>query len=388
MANRRQIPFLHWTAAGVAHWKPSPRLRAMGWTNRKLGTRDDETAVIMAALALNKEVEEFQGHALAAPVAPRRRTVGDAIAEYYRSDDFAKGLADSTQREYRVRLNFIQEWALDGKLPLDQLDRTMVRDLKTALLAGDASLHRANAIMRVLRLLLNWTIRQGWLVSNPTDGIRMRQAPPRDTVLLEDQIAAVQDAATATGLPRIALGFLLGLWSLQRRSDLLKLTKLSWRVIDNVAPADRAVLAGSNGEVMGFRLRQTKTGAWVDCPMPPFLHADIETAFRTSQWLLADDKDLARPYPAYLFTRRARTVLDAAGLDDSQFRDLRRSGMTMLRDYGCEAPGITAISGHMILGRKSILDTYMPGNTRAACAAMAHALRTRTARTARKDQSE
>ncbi len=399
MSNQRQIPFLHGqrrTDGTTAwHWKPSPRLRKLGWCNRALGTDADQA--LLAALELNRQLAEWQegAHPGQHQAPPRRRTFGDVVDAFQQSPDWS-ALKPATRREYRSRLKFLRSWALDGTLPLDALDVAMVRDLRSALLAPlapcaahpdgrPASLHVAGAVLRVLRLTLNWCIAQGWIVHNPTHAIKIRQAAPRITALQEDQIAAVAAQANALGYPTVALGFTLGLWTMQRQSDLLGLNQMAWREVDNCAAADRAVLAGpagcaSHGKVMGFRIQQNKTGAWVDCPVPPFLHAAIEAAFQRSQWLLPDDDKLDRACPDFLFRRRARKALDAAGLQHAEFRDCRRSGMLLLKDLGCEMPGITAISGHMILGKRSILDTYMPGNTRGACAAMAHALRTRAAR--------
>lgn len=392
----RQIPFLHEQrradGSSVWHWKPSPRLRKLGWTNRMLGT--DRASAIAWAIDLNRQLDEWEEArtGAAAPAVPKRRTFADLLAAYRQSPEY-DALAPATQVEYEVRLRFLEAWALDGRLPLVQLDTQMVRDLKTALLAKDAdgqggSLHRAGAIMRVLRLLLNWSIAQGWLTVNPTDKIKIPTPPSRRTLLLESEVEALAAQLEENGFAAVGLGVILGLWTLQREEDLLAATRLNWRALDNVAPADAAVLANSKGNVMGLRLRQQKTGAWVDCPVPPFLHDRIEAAFKRGQYLIPDDADLSRPCPNYLFQRRIRAARADAGLMDRQFRDLRRSGMTMLSDLGASLPGITAISGHAVLGRKTILDTYMPGNTRAACAAMATALRTRTARQQKEGQAD
>lgn len=401
MANQRQIPFLQWQplASGreAAHWKPSKHLRAFGWTNRKLGEASNRRAadaapLVAMAMALNQQVAEWregQGQG-PRPALPRRLTFGDAVAAFTAADnpDWL-ALKPPTVREYRSRLKWLETWALDGKLHLDQLDVAMVRDLKAAITAPlpdgtPASPYKATAMLRVLRLFLNWCMAQGWIATNPATLVRVREAPARDKVLMPDQMEAVAALAAAPplGYPAIALALRLSPWILQRRADLLALNQMAWREIENSAPADRAVLAGTDGptrgKVMGFRLRQSKTGAWVDCPVPPQFHADIEAAFARSQWLVCDDDLPTRACPDFLFHRRTRKALDLAGLTEFQFRDWRRSGMCMYRDLGVHDS--TPISGHAILGKRSILDTYMPGHTRAACRAVAEALRTLQAR--------
>jgi hypothetical protein len=414
MTNKRQIPFLHWAKRAdgthVAHWKPSPRLRRLGWQNRKLGTRDQEDAVMLAALALNKQVAEWEAQRGIVPGndKPRRRTFGDLITEYRTSSEWTL-LAPATQREYNTRLGFLENWAMEGTLPLAQLDVQMVRDLKEAMLAqppkakeGDGdqeenvaeavanldddgkpvnpNLYRTAATLRVLRLLLNWAISRGWITTNATATVRIPTPPSRAAALIPEQVELAAAHALETEFTSLSLAYTLGLWIIQRRADVLALSRLAWRKLENVSPADMPLLANSKGDVMGFRLRQQKTKKWVTCPVPPFLHDAVEAAFERSQWLVPDDKELTRACPPHSFQRRTRAIWDHVGLQDYEFRDLRRSGMMMYAQLGCDLPGITAISGHAIMGKKTILDTYMPGNDRAACGAVATVLRTLAAR--------
>lgn len=397
----RQIPFLHWQTRAdgtqVAHWKPSPALRKAGFTNQMLGTRPNtraatETkAAIALALDLNDKVEAWrtgkaERHAQAR--APRRWRFADLVDAYKQSEEW-KALKVKTQAEYQVRLGQLTFWAEEGRLPVLSIDKPMVQDLKKALMP--ASLFKTAATMRVLRLLLNWAKGEGIVSLNATDGVKIPSTPKRGVMLLESEVDETEAAAIANGHPSLALAFVLGLWTFQREADLLALTRMNWRTFDNAAPADAAVLANSRGDVKGFRLQQQKTGAWVDCPVPPWLHDRIDKAFDTAaaskcQHLLYDDETPTRAYPDHTFQRRARKALDAAGCQGKRFRDLRRSGMSMFRDFGVETAAIVTISGHAVIGTASILDHYLPANTRAACSALATALRTRTAREIRKEQ--
>lgn len=394
----RQIPFLHWQTlkdgTQVAHWKPSPALRKAGFTNEKIGTRSGPRAVketraaIARALELNEKVElwrigKAERHAQAR--LPRRWRFDDLVDAYKQAEEFT-GLKPKTQAEYKVRLGQLTFWAEEGRLPVASIDKAMVQDLKKALLP--VSKFKCAATLRVLRLLLNWAKGEGIIGANPADEVKIPSTPKRAIMLLESEVEAAEAAAIANGHASLALAFQIGLWSFQREADLLALTRMNWRTFDNAAPADAAVLANSRGDVKGFRLQQEKTGAWVDCPMPPWLHERIEAAFATSaanglQHLFHDDETPTRVYPDYMFQRRARKALDAAGCQGKRFRDLRRSGMSMFRDLGVETAAIVTISGHAVIGTSSVLDHYLPANTRAACAALATALRTRNARIAR-----
>lgn len=383
--NQRQIPFLHWQRLAdgtwAAHWKPSRSLRAQGWTNRKLGTAPAKTgpaarACIQAALELNETLATWrQAGTLAAPEpAAKVWTFSDLAQAYRSSTEWAEELAPATRAEYGTRLRQLEEWARDGagnSIPFRAIDQAMVMDLKAALLP--VSVYRCAGTLRVLRLLLRWGKRHG--AHDATQGVKIPTTPSRQQKLDWQQVEAIAAATAAAGHATAALAIRVGFWSMQRQGDLLAFNRLSWRKLEAIDPRDRAVLANPKGEVWGFRLRQNKTGAHVDAPMPPFLHADIWQAFDHGQWLLADNIHPDQAMPAFRLQRQIRPFLRAAA-PDHQFRDLRRSGMAWFKDMGALPSNIFAISGHAVLGKRSIVDTYMPPDTRAAAAAVAQALRT------------
>lgn len=380
-----KIPFLHarrLAGGGVAwHWQPSPRLRKAGWANRLLGRSDGRAPsreIVEQALELNRQVESWdRGAAAVAPArpVPRKWTFGDLVTAYKASSEWAE-LADATRREYDVRLRQLTWWADEGRLPVSQLDPQMVADLRAALMG--ASRFKCASTLRVLRLLLNWAKAPARriITENVTDGVRIPGTPSRQAKLSLVQTEAVAVASERLGDHATALAIRVGFWSLQRRSDMLGLNRLAWRTFENLDPRDRPALAGERGDVRGFRLRQRKTGVWVDAPIPPMLHPAIDAAFVRSQWLFADPADPERPLHPKALERSARAALDAAGFPGHQFRDLRRSGMSWMKDMGALQSNVFAISGHAVMGKRSIVDTYMPPDTLAACAAVAAALRT------------
>lgn len=388
MANQRQIPFLHWHRAAdgidIAYWKPSKRLRALGWTTRRIGDDSDRSAALTAAIELNKvALAPPETPGTAAPAAPRRLTFADLLDAYRASADYAE-IKPATRREYEVRMRQLSHWALDGALHIDLITRDMVEDLKEALLAPGSdgvpgSRFKAAAMLRVLRVLLGQRAARPQLPVNPAASVGIPSTPARTVSIGEDEMEAVATAAESLGFPSVALAIRVGFWNMQRQADTLGFAKLAWRPIRECAPSDRPALAGPDGRVMGFRLNQGKTGAWVHAPMPPHLHPAIDAAFARGQWLIVDDLQPARQLPQWLLQRRVRKALDRAGFAHVQYRDLRRSGMVNMGAGGADLQGITSISGHQVIGRKTILDTYMPANARAACHAMATVLRTRAA---------
>tara|TARA_R100001129_G_scaffold178468_1_gene154289 strand:- start:315 stop:1559 length:1245 start_codon:yes stop_codon:yes gene_type:complete len=403
MPKKRQIPFLHSRTLAdgstAYDWKPSKALKEAGWPHVSLGT--DHADACRQALDINARIAAWrQGKAPATSPAgdgPRLVRWDGLIARYRKSRDY-RDLKPSTQKEYDSRIRWLTTWALDGELIVRQIDATMVQDLKRALEEGGSSDHRTSAIMRVLRLLLSFAEREGIIPkkSNPARDANIREPRSRRHVLSLEAVQALAARAEAEGLPNVALAIQLGFWTVQRQGDLLgSFNRMAWRKIDNVERRDAALLAGKGGNVMGFRLQQEKTGAWVDAPVPPFLHDTIEAAWLHTdaevQTLLRDDDEQngAKALPDWRLQRHWRALRDACAADAreagrlilaeelarGQFRDLRRSGQVYMRDAGAKKEWITSLSGHTILAKKSILDTYMPGDTAAACAAVAQALR-------------
>lgn len=401
------------------HWKPSPRLRRMGWTNHDLGK--DLAAATAAAIELNEQLDASlaQPSATGGAARPRYASVGEVILAYRASEDF-RDLKPGSQKLYGQYLARIQTWAEDGRTAIVHITPDMVQDYRDAILAGPR-LNSAINHLKVLRLFFNWARRKRFISTDPATDLDIPATPSRTRILDMAAVDALKASALALKWPGIALAIDLGLWTVQRQGDLLRLPETAFRAIDNIDPADAAMLAGQDGIVRGFRLRQTKTGVWIDAPLPPALHGPVQASLKDSSWVIPMDEETSAPsardtatakrhYAQTTFQKRWRKVRDHAlamatkahadyaatlapdfGREESdelkrrallieqltniKFHDLRRTGMCMYGDLGVPVHLITALSGHAVLGKKTILDTYMPGNTRAACACVALALR-------------
>lgn len=409
MPKKRQIPFLHvrTLADGTRQfdWKPSNALRSQGWQHVVLGS--NEADAVREALAINARLATWRSGSRADAVpgtrdeGPRLVRWDGLIARYRRSRDY-QGCKPKTRTNYDGAIKLLTVWADDGRLIVRQIDYDMVQDLKRSLEKGGSSDHRTAALMRVLRLLLGFAEREGIIPrgSNPAREARIREPRARRHVLSLEAVELLAAAADAEGHPNLSLAILLGFWTVQRQGDLLgNFNRLAWRELNGIEARDAALLKGKGGKVMGFRHMPGKTegssGVWVDAPVPPMLHDAIEAAWAkpalAGGTLLRDDLDDAAPLTYWRLQRQWRDLrgaaaarlkaegrlLLAAEIEQGQFRDLRRSGQVYMRDAGAKKEWITSLSGHTLLARKSILDTYMPADTAAACAAMACALRLR-----------
>jgi len=394
MPKKRQIPYLfaRTKADGtlVWDWKASPRLRKLGWQDITYDCGEAEA--ITLALERNRQVRALDARApadglQAPPAAPRVVRLDDLVARFYASDDF-NALKPATQREYRSRIGWLQLWAVDtGGRPVQvrHIDRQMVEDLREALIS--AGRHTAAPKLRVLRLLLSFAQRKGLISNNPASRIRIPEPVARMTRIEADAREAIAEAAIELGYPWVSLAVDLGLWLCQRQGDIRHFNRMAWREMTGIDAQDAAVLANPQGRVMGFRLCQQKTGTWVDAPVPPMLHGPIIAAMQAGSGghVFPNPVDPMQPMPDWLMQRRFRECRDAAAavaiirdqpalaqaIDACQFRDLRRTGMIMHKDAGNHSRNITALSGHAVLGHKTILDTYMPGDTAGAARCVA-----------------
>jgi integrase len=142
------------------------------------------------------------------------------------------------------------------------------------------------------------------------------------------------------------LAFLLALFTLQWRGDVLEIT------------ADK--LRADNHGRWWLRLIQAKTGAEVEFPVHKLLRAEIErqrimpgqrrTLVQTKSNAMFDDRN---------FSRKFRTWLKAANIRGLNFHALRRSGMVWLAEAGVSTPRIAGLSGHSISVTQKILDEYI-----------------------------
>lgn len=381
------------------HWKPSPRLRAKGWVNQALGTGPGAArgrkpvppaAIVARANELNEKLTAWdmgcnQVDQAAIP-APRKWLFSDLVDAYRQSEAYRVNIGAATRREYDCRLGQLSFWAQDGTLPIRLIDGDMVKELRKALLQG--SKFKAASTLRVLRLLLRWAVAEKLLPADPTAGVPIPTPPSRTFKMTWRDTCAVADQPDIDPVARRFLR--LAFWTAQRRADMIALNRMAWRELHGADPRDLPALVNGKGQVWGFRLQQLKTQRWVDCPLPPFLHAEVNAAFEQSQWLFPHPLDPNEHISGDVIRRRIKPALVAGGFPDHQLRDGRRSGASGLCDMGADRSDVFAITGHSVLGnQRTMADVYMPPDTRAACRAIAAACRTLAAIEAReKEQAQ
>jgi integrase len=233
---------------------------------------------------------------------------------------------------------------------------------------------KANMLIVMLRILMGLAVKDGIIPSNPISRPDMLPTPPRTQLWSREDEQAFLEVA-----PRdLHLGFMLMLYTTQRLSDVLAMTK--------------GQVYEQDGRLM-IELRQQKTETLIAVPV----HRDLEALLRQR---LADPAGglLLVPSPTGLHWSRRNfsrkwdlamhrlalhradalvrrgwsqdKVSDALEQDHRQRRDLRRTGVVRMAEVGVTTPQIAAISGHKIDACQKIIDTYLPRRTEVGLAAI------------------
>jgi integrase len=314
------------------------------------------------AVARAAEIEMLAGP------EPRRRQAGalsDVIAKFKVSPEYV-GLAEGTKTLWLPFLTDLEERV--GDWAPKMFSRAMASKFKATLIAKHGSGSARNRFKCYSRLW-NWAVQNGHIeVVNPFTapgsfgkGRHSKKAKPiwrlnhveafltaTRQVDVGGNPALVTKKATRTeGVPNdMRLAFLLALFTLQRRGDILKIT------------GDK--LRADNHGRWWLKLKQEKTGADVEFPVHKLLRAEIERQkitpgekrplVQTKTEGMFDDRN---------FSRKFRTWLEAANIRSLNFHALRRSGMVWLAEAGVSAPRIAGLSGHSIAVTQKILDEYI-----------------------------
>lgn len=416
MPKKNQIPFLatQRLAGGRTgyYWKPSPKLRALGWKTLPLG--EDFAKAVAAAIEQNRKLAGTGdiGATESAAGTGRAPVLWQEAERRYRNSAAFKNLSPASRRTYEIYLRPLNVWAKDGLLPMREFNgeagRDLVWDFRNALVdSTESSRARTKLILSILSAFLKWCDRERIINGNPARGLEIPMPPPRKRRLLRAELLPLIESATALGYSDVALGIPLGFYTMQRQKDLLETTAFKIGPMTDISAFARRILADERGRVMGLALEQSKTGARVTIPLHPIARREVAQAIADlrkdgscTNLILYPGED--RACTDHAFQRHFRDTVNhavaalrakaaeatdrqdhdsartlealAERLDGIMFRDLRRSGMCWMRDLGTSIAGISSISGHSIDQTQKILDTYMPRDERGAAEAMAMAV--------------
>ena len=325
------------------YWQPATRLRQFGWRSKRLS--DDLGAAIEEARALNASLNAWRAGEQEHGVRPETLPW---LIRLYRTDERYLKLAPTTRRGYDQSLKLVENWSKKAaNPPLRSLQRKHVKAFYRSMSATPA---KANAVLRVLRLLLAFAVDEDYLDRNPAANPGLRSTPPRQQVWDTEEIGRYLDSAEAMHRPSLGLALLLAANLGQRQGDVLR---LAW--------------SQYNGEEI--TLRQGKTSTLITVPVTRELNAALARTPKRAPTIVVCETT-GRPYKSDHFRHEFRRIAVKAGLEDRQFLDLRRTAVVRLAEAGCTPPEIAAITGHKLDRTMHILETYLPRTTPMARAAI------------------
>jgi len=325
------------------YWEPSRGLRKAGFTTRRLSCT--LTVAIAEAEDLNRRADAWRTGTERGPAKPETLPW---LIRLYQSDERFRRLEETTRRGYEQAIKKIEAWSKRAEdPPLKTLQRKHVKQFYRSMSETPGA---ANSTLRVLRIVLQFAVDEGFIQQNPASRPRLHSRPPRQAVWRSEDVQAFVSAARAADRHSMALAVLLGVSIGQRQGDLLR---LNWSQYD--------------GSVI--TLRQRKTGVLLTVPVTAELMALLNITNRLSPIMLIAEAT-GRPYQRYYFTHEFRRIANRANLGHLQFLDLRRSAVVRLAEAGCTVPEIAAITGHQLDRTARILETYLPRTAPMARAAI------------------
>ena len=227
------------------------------------------------------------------------RTVAQAIEAYL--VERGPELAPKTRKGYQSSANRIAEWA--GAVYLDELTRPDVRRW----LHARSAVVSANRDLALLRATYAHAIERGWCEGNPAASVRRHTERPRRRIATPDELRKLSEHATPLWRAILAVELLTGM----REGEL--------RVFRRDALTDDGVV-----------LVRPKTGAESLIEWTTALRDAISSAIDAHrvESLYVFPSRKGGPYTENGFRVVWRRLCDAAGVENLQFRDLRRTAAT------------------------------------------------------------
>jgi integrase len=188
--------------------------------------------------------------------------------------------------------------------------------------------HAARSWLVTLRSLCQFALKRGYLRTDPTANIKLRQIKGDGFhTVTEDEIAKFEAHYPIGTKPRLAFALLL--YTAQRRSDVIRMGRQ--HIKDGV-----------------LTVKQQKTGVTLAIPVHPHLQAVLDAT--PSKHLTFLVTATGKPYGGNAFTEQFRNWCDAAGLPRRcKPHGLRKAACRRLADALCTPHEIMAVSGHATL---------------------------------------
>jgi integrase len=249
-------------------------------------------------------------------------SIGSVIVAYYSSHDW-RSLAATTQATYR---GIIERFRVKhGDKPARRLEAAHIRKILDGFADRPAA---AGNLLKVLRVLMRFAVDRGYVVTDPTIGVR----PPRYRsdgfhTWSDAEVEGFEKRWPLGTRERLALDLLL--YTAQRSGDVRKLGRQ--HVKDGV-----------------LTVRQEKTGAVLQLPLDSRLKASLAACKGDNLTFLVTQH--GKPYTAKGFGNWFSDAAQKAGLPvGASAHGLRKTAATRLAEAGCSVHELAAWTGHSTL---------------------------------------
>jgi len=249
-------------------------------------------------------------------------SISALVVTYLSSPEFL-ARPKATQSTYR---NILERFRREhGDKPVALLTRQHLNAILAQKVKTPAA---ANHWLRLVKVLMQLAVDEGYRPDNPTTGIkRIKNKTDGFHTWTEEEIAQFEAHHPLGSKARLALGLLL--YTAQRRSDVVRMGRQHVR-----------------GGVV--HVRQQKTGAMLAIPMHPNLATIIDAT--PNDHLTYLTTSFGKPFTAAGFGNYFRECCNEAALPKHcAAHGLRKAACRRLAEAGCSANVIASISGHTSL---------------------------------------
>jgi integrase len=248
-------------------------------------------------------------------------TVNAAIIGYYDSTMFFGSLAPSTQA---IRRQILERFRADhGDKPIAQMPQKFI-----VLTLGKLRPSVAIGWLTTIRHLMEYAVSANLCEADPTQGIKLKTPKSNGIYTWTERDIAAYEAAHGVGT-KARLALVLGLYTCQRRSDVLRMGRQ--HIHDGI-----------------LSVKQQKTGTELRIPVHPELRGILDATHGEHLTFLVTRT--GKPYTGDNFSGQFRVWCEAARLpEECTFHGLRKAACRRLAEAGCSANEIAAISGHATL---------------------------------------
>jgi hypothetical protein len=281
-------------------------------------------------------------------------------------------LAPRTLRDYREHLVLLEKWC--GDIPCEALTRADIEQFYFDQMAA-RGITRANAIMRTLRIALNYADKLEWVNRNRAAKLELVDAGGRLVMFSPEEIAALVGAADYLGLYGLGDAIVTGLMSGQREEDLLVLPEGDLERGHYVVKQKKRGAIAYVPQTKPLVARVTAARARKKELWPNVTHTLEIIETRTGKPYHPGAKQFRKDFAKVRFVAAGGLfIIDALGGDRSGgrnlpftpqpgvlgkfFSDLRDTAVTILAMAGLTKFEIANITGHSLATVEAILNKH------------------------------